>query len=184
MRRVVVYGNSGAGKSTLGRALAGRLGLPYIELDAIYHSRPNWDDLSPDELRVRVREVLAENPDGWVIDGNYSAARDIILPLADTAIWLKLPFRIVYVRLWKRTLGRRRRHELLWGTNRESMRDLFFSRESILLWGVTHWRTSQHATTRDLATIPHTAKVITLRSPRQVDALLSRVMATDTGPTD
>jgi len=172
MRRVVVYGNSGSGKSTLGRALAERLGVPFIELDAIYHARPNWDDLSREEFRARVLEVLAENPNGWVIDGNYSAARDLILPLADTAIWLKLPFGIVYWRLWKRTLGRMRRHELLWGTNRETIHDQFFSRESILLWGVTHWRSTRRNVARDLATIPHHAKVITLTSPRAAVALL------------
>ena len=172
MRRVVVYGNSGSGKSTLGSALAERLGVPFIELDAIYHARPNWDDLTPDELRERVRDVLAQNPDGWVIDGNYSVARDLILPLADTAIWLKLPFHVVYWRLWRRTIGRMRRHEVLWGTNRETIHDQFFSRDSMLLWGVTHWRSTRRNVARDLATIPHEAKVIVLRSACEVGALL------------
>ena len=175
MRRVVVYGNSASGKSTLGCALGKRLGVPFIELDAIYHSRPNWDDLSRDEFRARVAEVLAEHPDGWVIDGNYSVARDLVLPLADTAIWLKLPFHVVYWRLWKRTLTRMRSHEVLWGTNRETVHDQFFSRESILLWGVTHWRSTRRNVARDLATIPHQAKVIVLTSPRQVEALLALI---------
>ena len=98
-----------------------------------------------------------------------------MLPLADTAIWLKLPFHVVYWRLWKRTLTRMRSHEVLWGTNRETVHDQFFSRESILLWGVTHWRTTRRNTARDLATIPHEAKVIVLTSPRQVEALLALI---------
>jgi shikimate kinase len=34
---VAVVGNSGSGKTTLGRALAGQLAVPFVELDAIYH---------------------------------------------------------------------------------------------------------------------------------------------------
>lgn len=173
MRRVVVYGNSGSGKSTLGRALGERLSLPFIELDAIYHARPNWDDLSRDEFRAKVAEVLADHPGGWVIDGNYSSARDLILPLADTVVWLKLPFRIVYWRLWKRTLKRMRTHEVLWGTNRETFHDQFFSRDSLLLWGITHWRSTRRKIASDLATIPHQAEVVTLTSPRNVEAFLA-----------
>ena len=53
-RRVVVYGPSGSGTSTLARALAERLAVPVVELDAIYHGRPGWDDLSRDEFREAV----------------------------------------------------------------------------------------------------------------------------------
>lgn len=39
--RVVIVGTSGAGKSTLARALAKRLGVADIELDAL-HWEPQW----------------------------------------------------------------------------------------------------------------------------------------------
>ena len=172
-RRIVVYGNSGSGKSTLARALGARLSLPAIELDAIYHARPGWDDLSREEFRERVAEVLDEHSGGWVIDGNYSVARDLVLPLAETAIWLKLPFRVVYRRLWWRTMKRLWTRELLWGSNRETFHDVFLSRESMLVWGVTHWRQTRCNLERDLATVPHSAQVVVLRSRREVEALLA-----------
>ena len=43
--RIVVIGASGAGKTTLARWIAGQLGLPHIELDAI-NWQPGWRDLT------------------------------------------------------------------------------------------------------------------------------------------
>jgi len=44
VRRVSVVGVSGSGKTTVARALAARLGVPHVELDAIYH-QPGWTGL-------------------------------------------------------------------------------------------------------------------------------------------
>jgi shikimate kinase len=40
MRVVVISSASGNGKTTVGRALAERLGVPFVELDALHHG-PN-----------------------------------------------------------------------------------------------------------------------------------------------
>lgn len=144
--RIVIYGPSGSGKSTLGKALAARLGLPYVELDSIFHAHPNWIDLSTEEFRARVAGVLESHPDGWVIDGNYGPVRDMILPLADTAIWLRLPFRVVYPRLAWRTISRSFIGGELWNGNRETLRQTFLSKDSMLLWGLTAWRRTARKT--------------------------------------
>lgn len=85
--RVSVVGNSGSGKSTLGRALAARLGVPYVELDAIFHL-PAWTELPRDEFRKQVGALAAG--DAWVIDGNYLAVRDLVWARADTVVWIDL----------------------------------------------------------------------------------------------
>jgi adenylate kinase family enzyme len=174
-RRVVVLGPSGSGKTTVGRALAERLGVPHVELDALFHARPRWQDLSRDEFRHAVARLLAAHADGWVVDGNYHGhVGDLVLPRADAVVVLRLPFRVVYPRLVRRTLARGWRKAELWNGNRETLRQAFFSRDSMLLWGVTAWRAHHRATARALATLPH-GPVHALRSARAVGAFLASV---------
>ncbi|MGE5597021.1 MAG: (d)CMP kinase [Hyphomicrobiales bacterium] len=172
-RRVAVYGPSGSGKSTISREIGRRLGLPVIELDAVYHG-PNWQDLDRETFRERVRELLAAHPGGWVFDGNYSIVRDLILPHADTVVWLRLPFLVVYPRLAWRTVRRAATGRELWNGNREEWR-MLFSKDSMLLWGLTAWRRTTRNTGKALRTIPHQATVVQLRSPREVSRWLARL---------
>jgi len=72
VRTVSMVGNSGSGKSTPGRALAARLDVPYVELDAIFH-QPNWTPLPNDEFRARVAAIVDGH--GWVIDGATRSSR-------------------------------------------------------------------------------------------------------------
>jgi adenylate kinase family enzyme len=166
-RYIAVYGASGSGKTTLARQIGERLGLPVVELDAVYHG-PNWQDLEPDEFRAQVTALLDGHVGGWIFDGNYSVVRDLVLARADTVIWLRLPFRVVYPRLVSRTLRRMVRHEELWNGNREEWRMAFLSRESMLVWGISNWRRGHRKTTHDLRTMPHDASIIMLRSTAEV----------------
>ena len=61
MRRVNVKGTSGSGKSTFGRELAERLGVTYVELDALHHG-PNWAESMVEEFQARVRKTMDANP--------------------------------------------------------------------------------------------------------------------------
>jgi adenylate kinase family enzyme len=65
---VIISSASGNGKTTLGRELAGHLGVPFVELDALVHG-PGWVETPDGELRGRLAAVLTS--DGWVIDGAY-----------------------------------------------------------------------------------------------------------------
>ena len=134
MKRINVKGTSGSGKSTFAAELARRLGLPYVELDALHHG-PNWSEPTDEEFRARVREAMDAAPKGWVIDGNYEAKLgDLVLGAADTIVWLDLPLGLKLRLLWQRTSSRIRDDVELWSGNKESWRSAVFGWESLFVW--------------------------------------------------
>jgi adenylate kinase family enzyme len=134
MRRISVVGNSGSGKTSVARAIAAVAGIPHLELDSVFH-QPDWQPLDTAEFRKRVAEFTS-GP-AWVVDGNYSAVRDIVWRLADTVVWMDPPRHRVMRRLAARTLRRMVTRAELWNGNREEWRFLFNADESILLWAWT-----------------------------------------------
>jgi len=172
MRRVSVAGISGSGKTTFARTLASRLGVPYVELDALHHG-PNWSEATTEELRARVTAAIAAAPDGWVIDGNYrSKLDDIVLAQADTLVWLEPPLAVALGRLARRTSRRMRRREELWHGNREELRNVVGLREGLFSWAVqSHFR--QRREIPDAAARYPNLRLIQLRSSREVEALLA-----------
>jgi len=141
LRRVNVKGTSGSGKTTFGQELARRLGVPFVELDALHHG-PDWAEPTNDEFRARVREAIDAAPEGWVIDGNYEAKLgDQVLGAADTIVWLDLPLRLKLGRLWRRTSYRLRNDVELWNGNRETWLNALWGRDSLFGWMLrTHFR--------------------------------------------
>ena len=124
-----------------------------------------------------MRSTLDAYEEGWVCDGNYGGVRELVLARAETVIWLRLPFHVVYWRLLTRTIVRSLRREELWNGNRESFRMAFFSRESILLWGITHWRAHRRHLKRDLAQYDHTDDLRVLHSAREVEDFVVELAA-------
>jgi adenylate kinase family enzyme len=133
VQRISVVGSSCSGKTTLARALAERLGLPYIELDALHHG-PNWNEAPAELLQERVRAALASAPRGWVVDGSYHGKLgDLVFAQADTAVLLHPRYATVLWRSLHRTVRRLITGEELWNRNRERLRNVF-SRNSIPLY--------------------------------------------------
>jgi hypothetical protein len=162
----------------MARLIGQRLGLPVIELDAIAHSRPKWQDLEPDEFRRQVARRLADCPDGWVIDGNYSPVRDLFLADADTVLWFQLPWVTSFRRLFVRTVRRSITREPLWGVNYESWRLSFLSRDSVLLWSITHHRAHRRSVRASLSEARgRGTRVIVLRSRGAVRRFAARLPA-------
>ncbi len=133
MRRVAVVGVTGSGKTTLAAALAQRLGVPHIELDALAWG-PNWTPEPREVVRARTAEAMAG--EGWVADGNYSFLRDIVWPRADAVVWLDYPLLFTLGRLARRSVRRIARREVLWHGNTESWRAQFLSRDSLFVWAL------------------------------------------------
>lgn len=140
MKRISVVGISGSGKSTLADRLADRLDVPHIEIDGLFHL-PGWIPRPSEELQQIVAERLTAP--GWVCDGNYTSVRGLIWDSADTVVWLDLPRRTVMRQVILRTLRRIITRQELWNGNRETFRNAFFDKQSIILWAWTH-----HARTR------------------------------------
>ena len=130
-QRISVVGTSGSGKTTLARQVSQRLQIPHFELDALYWE-PNWGKPAEDIFRQRVSDALMG--ECWIIDGNYSQVRDIVWGRADSDVFLDYSFGLVWGRLWQRTVQRAFQQEELWNGNRETIRQSFFSQDSILLW--------------------------------------------------
>ena len=170
MRRVVILASaSGNGKTTLGRELARRLDVPFHELDALHHG-PGWAEATADVLRARVEPLVAE--DEWVVDGAYRGKLgDLVLDRADLVVWLDLPLRVWLPRLLRRTVRRVVTREELWNGNRETLRNVLFSRESLILYALrSHFRRRRKY---PAALAPY--KVVRLRSPHEVERWLENV---------
>lgn len=177
VQRILVIGTTGSGKTTLARAIAGRLRVPHGEQDAWNH-QPNWQAASTEQFRAQVAAFTSQT--AWVMDGNYSKARDIGWARADTLVWLDYPAGVVFWRLLTRTVRRTLSQQELWNGNRESLR-LQLSRDSIFLWFFrTHWK-RRRETPKQIAGFPH-LRVVRLRSPGQAEAWVRSLDSVKTQP--
>jgi hypothetical protein len=169
MHRINVIGISCAGKTTLARALAARLDVPHVELDALYWER-DWTPASDETFRARVAESL--RPDTWVADGGYQVARDITWGRADTVVWLDYRLRVILPRYLRRTVSRVRSSEEFWpGTgNRETMGNVL-RRDGLLWFILRQHRGKRRRTARRLAARPD-LRQIRLRSPAETERWL------------
>jgi adenylate kinase family enzyme len=171
--RVNVIGSSGSGKTTVGEKLARKLGVPFVEIDEIHWSRyPNWREPPADEFRAAVD--AATRGDRWVVDGSYGKVRDIVWSRADTVVWLDTPFPGRFARMLRRTI--KRRGTMLWGTQKETIRNTFFARDSLLLFMLRTER-RRGRLYREWLARPEYAhlQVIRLRTQDEIDRWLARI---------
>jgi len=155
--RIRIVGNSGSGKSTLARRVGALLNLPVIHLDEIYWC-PGWEARPNEDMKRIIHEMMNEYEGGWVMEGNYlsvlgtdsfAAATDVICIgflvhrssfLTDlVCLGLDPPFSLYFPRLLWRTFVR------LFGVGapcasgcEDSWREVFFSKNSIILWCTIH----------------------------------------------
>jgi len=170
MERINVVGTSCSGKTTLARAVARRLDLPCVELDALFWG-PGWQPVPPDLFRSRVVDAIA--PDRWVLDGGYSTVRAFIWERADTVVWLDYPMTVVLGRWARRTVARIRDGREFWPRtgNRESLAHAF-SRGGLLWWILsTHGR--RRRTMAEQLDARPSVRTVRLRSPAEAERWLA-----------
>jgi adenylate kinase family enzyme len=171
MRRVLIVGTSGSGKTTLGRALARRLGVPFIETDALCHG-PHWVEVS-DEILADLLDRATRTP-GWVVDNGYPRkVGDLVLDRADTVVWLDLPLYISQWRLFRRSLKNLVFAEELWNGNRQSFRRAFWGRDCLAAWAIRNQRRLRRTIPSRVNHAPHHPQLVRLRTPCDVAAWLS-----------
>lgn len=150
------------------RAISARLGLPYTELDSLFHG-PEW--VPRPEFTDEVT-ALAAGP-RWVAEWQYGAARPLLLRRADTLVWLDLPRWRVFSQLVRRTLVRRVCRVELWNGNLEPpLWTVLTDPEHILRWA---WSTYPRTGKRVQAVLdaPGGPMVVRLRSRREVGGWLA-----------
>lgn len=170
--RISVVGTSGSGKTTLARQLAQRLGIPHVEIDALFWG-PHWTPASTDAFRDRISEAVAS--EAWVIDGNYLRARDLVWARATLIVWLDYPRWVVMRQIIRRTVARVLCQTELWSGNREHWRDAFFSQKSMIYYA---WRTHPERQQEYawLFSLPEfEGRVVRLRSYQETQVFLNKL---------
>lgn len=143
MERVVIIGSSCSGKTTMAKQVATALQSPHIELDDL-HWLPEWQERPDSELRDLVSSAVAA--ERWVVDGNYNVVRDIVWQRATTLVWLNYSFPVVFWRALSRTVIRSLGRRILFSGNKESIRQAFFSRDSMILWVIKTFHQRRRST--------------------------------------
>jgi adenylate kinase family enzyme len=173
--RINVVGAPGSGKTTFGRQLAGLLDLPYYEMDRLFW-KPGWQESPDDEFLRKVGELTSQPR--WVLDGNYTRTLAIKWRHVQQVIWLDPSFVRTVFRVTARTIRRAFTREELWPQtgNRESLREAFLSRKSIIGWAIgTHGRYRKQYSA--LMASPEYAQIsfVRLRSPGEARRFLERM---------
>jgi adenylate kinase family enzyme len=174
LRRVSVVGTSCSGKTTFAKNLAQILNVKHIELDALYWL-PDWVERPKDEFLNSVEKETAK--DAWISDGNYTRAREIVWRRATAIVWLNYSFPRTFYRSLNRTTRRILTSERIYAGNRETFRQAFLSRDSILLWVLTSYFEKRRDYTKllDSQEKPSDKEIFIFRHPKQAQEFLHQV---------
>lgn len=172
MQRIYVIGTSCSGKTTFAAQLAAKLGIPHTELDTL-HWLPRWTERSLDEVTELVQQVIAQPQ--WIIDGNYSRTRHLVLDRADTVLWLNYSFVTTFSRAVRRTIHRSFTRKPVCNGNVETLRKALFTRDSILWWVIKTHRSRRRRYSKLFAEPGYAhLRQICFTSPRDAERFLAQ----------
>ena len=170
LERIAIVGTSCSGKSTLARELSRRLGAPHVELDELFWG-PEWTARSAEEFAASVERATAWP--AWIVDGNYSAVRSLVLQRATAVIWLNYPLSTLMRRAVSRTVRRLVTRERIFNGNREPL--LGFLNSYWIPWWVLRTCGERQREYAELLASPECGhlRVIEIRSSQQLANLLA-----------
>lgn len=123
-------------------------------------------------------EELAAQPE-WITEYPYADARPVLLGRCDLVVYLALTRSVVMRRVIARTIRRSIKREQLWNGNVEPpLRTVMTDPDHIVRWA---WKTHRRDPERIDEILSHRPEVavVVLRSPRQIDSWLRRVITTE-----
>ena len=170
MKKILVTGSTGAGKTTLARVVAGRLAIPFHEMDVLAFSGPGWRE---NEHLAQDVERITSGP-CWVFDSlGYPQVRDLLWSRADTIVWLDYSRAVVMRRVLRRSAARTLLRRRIFGGNVETLASWFKS-DHPAWWAWAHYP-ARRAEIAARCASPRFAplEVIRLTSPREAAAWLA-----------
>ena len=170
-QRIVIAGAGGAGKTTLAARISAATGVPHTEIDGLYW-RAGW---TANESFVDEVEALVAGG-SWVTEFQYQQVLPLLAGRAELLVWLRPPRVVVMGRVIRRTVRRRIRHELLWGVNVEQPLWRFFTdRDHMIRYAFRGFRQTEERI-RDVVAADPQLPIVQLRSRRDVERLLARLV--------
>jgi adenylate kinase family enzyme len=172
--KILVVGTSGSGKSTLARNISAILQIKDIELDALFW-KENWTQSRIEEFRIKIEKSIKDEK-GYVLHGNYNQVNDLTWGNADTVIWLDYSRFIVMWRVIKRTIIRIITQEELWAGNKETIKNSFFDKDSIILWAWNTYSTRKAQYKEMVKENPYKIKTyIVFKRPREAKGFVKEL---------
>ena len=171
--RIAIIGISGCGKTTLAQQLSEQYAIQYFKIDEMYWQE-NWTLRKSEKFCELVAAAIAT--DRWVIDGHGASAKMMIWQRATHIIWLNYPFVRVFSQLLRRTIRKAWTREVIFSGNRESLRQSFFSKDSILLYMLQNFSAKRRELRGYLDEYSELqVKVIGLDTPVSLEFLLQKL---------
>lgn len=169
-----MYGVTGSGKSTAAQRIAGRTGLPLVQVDELTWE-PGWRPVQEAEQRQRLAAIVAA--DQWVLDTAYGVWLDLVLPRVDLVVGLDYSRWFSLQRLLRRSIMRAIDKQPVCNGNTESFRALV-SKESIVGW---HFRSfsRKRARMRAWAADPSGLTVLLFPRPADLETWIDGLTRTD-----
>ena len=131
MKRIIIVGVSGSGKTYTAKKLGKLLNIHSYDLDE-YYWNPNWQKKDRQEFTNTVTKIVSAET--WIVSGNFSSFDQAIWQRCDSVIWLDYSFFRCLAQSLKRSLKRIVYKIPCCNGNYETFSQLFFSRNSIILW--------------------------------------------------
>lgn len=134
MNKILIMGNSGSGKSWLSSHIARIMGIREVNLDALVWEPGGFNSRRPQAIINAEIQALAK-ASSWVVEGVFGRLLEMLIPTADTLLFLDLDGSVCRDSLLSRGSQSAKQHDP------EAAEENF---QKLLLWaGEYHLRTGQ-----------------------------------------